>query len=185
MLGKMTPVRWFAAAAAAMTWSACSAPGARPPAAPVAEDVVVIAHAPVPASTQRSSVLPPNDDRAPAPDVRPRSEIPDAEGLVIEDDVVGTGREVVAGDRITVHYLGRLEDGTEFDNSWRRNSPAQFQIGRGMLIKGWDKGLVGMRVGGRRRLVVPPALGYGTSGRPPVIPHSATLLFDIELISIP
>jgi FKBP-type peptidyl-prolyl cis-trans isomerase len=183
MFRAMRSVRFLAAAAGAMALSACSAAGARPPAATPAEDVVVIAHAPLPASAQNSSALPPDNDRA--PHARTPVGVPDVEGLVIEDDVVGTGSEVVVGDRITVQYVGRLEDGTEFDNSWKRNSPAQFQIGRGMLIKGWDKGLIGMRVGGRRRLVVPASLGYGARGRPPVIPQFATLLFDIELVSIP
>jgi FKBP-type peptidyl-prolyl cis-trans isomerase len=129
--------------------------------------------------------LPADEEPQPAPALRPQGETPGMDGLVIEDVLVGTGREVVVGDKITVHYVGRLVDGTEFDNSWKRASPAQFPIGRGMLIQGWDKGLIGMRVGGRRRLTVPPSLGYGAAGRPPVIPQSATLLFDIELISIP
>lgn len=145
----------------------------------------MIAHAPLPALGQPSRAEAPNDTRSPAPEVQPRVEGQAGDGLVIEDDVVGTGREVATGDKITVHYFGRLEDGTEFDSSWKRNTPAQFTIGRGMLIQGWERGMIGMRVGGRRRLVIPPALGYGAAGRPPVIPQSATLVFEIELISIP
>lgn len=105
--------------------------------------------------------------------------------LVTTDRVVGQGTAAKAGDRVTVHYVGTLQNGTEFDSSRRRGTPFEFTLGNGSVIKGWDQGVVGMRVGGRRTLVIPPALAYGQRGAPPKIPPSSTLTFDIELLSIP
>lgn len=89
-----------------------------------------------------------------------------------------------AGDRISVHYTGTLEDGTKFDSSLDRGVPFEFTLGAGQVIKGWDQGLLGMKVGDKKRLVLPPELAYGKAGYPPVIPPDATLIFDVELISI-
>ena len=105
------------------------------------------------------------------------------ERMVIEDVRMGDGDTVKAGDTVAVHYVGTLQDGTEFDNSKKRGTSFEFTVGGGQVIKGWDEGLVGMRVGGQRILVIPPEMGYGEKGIGP-IPGGATLVFSIELISI-
>ena len=105
-------------------------------------------------------------------------------GLKIIDVQIGTGREAVANTNVTVHYDGRLEDGKEFDSSRRRDQPFQFRLGVGQVIKGWDEGLVGMKEGGKRQLVIPPELGYGQQGAGGVIPPNATLVFDVELLRV-
>jgi protein-disulfide isomerase len=107
-----------------------------------------------------------------------------ANGLVLKDVVVGTGREVKSGDRVEVHYVGTFTDGKEFDSSRKRSSPFSFEVGKGTVIKGWEQGLVGMKVGGRRKLTIPPDLAYGDKGVGSTIPPKSTLLFDIELLSI-
>ncbi len=86
--------------------------------------------------------------------------------------------------RISVHYVGTLTDGTRFDSSGDRGKPFDFTFGTGMVIKGWDLGLVGMKVGGRRTLTIPPGLAYGDNGAPPKIPPKATLVFDVELLDV-
>jgi FKBP-type peptidyl-prolyl cis-trans isomerase FkpA len=107
-------------------------------------------------------------------------------GLQYEDTVVGEGDEAAAGDHVTVHYTGWLfesgEAGRKFDSSKDRGDPFAFELGAGMVIRGWDEGVAGMRVGGRRRLVIPPELGYGARGAGGVIPPNATLLFEVELL---
>lgn len=104
-------------------------------------------------------------------------------GLEIEDVECGDGDEVARGDVITVHYTGTLEDGTEFDSS-RGGDPVSFALESGQLIEGWVEGIPGMREGGRRKLTIPPELGYGEAGYPPDIPPDATLVFDVEVVSI-
>jgi peptidylprolyl isomerase len=104
-------------------------------------------------------------------------------GLQYRDEVVGTGERPKTGDCIAVHYTGRLDDGTEFDSS-RGGRPFTFFLGAGNVIAGWDEGLATMQVGGKRVLVIPPDLGYGANGFPPVIPPNATLTFDVELMGI-
>lgn len=106
-------------------------------------------------------------------------------GLVFEDVVVGSGPEAKGpGQFVTVHYTGWLENGTEFDSSRRRDEPFGFPLGVGYVIPGWDQGVVGMRVGGKRKLTVPPELGYGARGAGRVIPPNATLVFEVELLDI-
>lgn len=105
-------------------------------------------------------------------------------GLQIMDERVGTGESPKPGQSVTVHYTGRLEDGTVFDSSVERNQPFTFQIGKGVVIKGWDEGVMSMKVGGKRRLTIPPQLGYGIQGSPPTIPPNATLIFDVELLGV-
>jgi FKBP-type peptidyl-prolyl cis-trans isomerase len=99
------------------------------------------------------------------------------------DEVVGTGAEAVAGKTITVNYTGTLENGTVFDSSYSRNQPFTFQLGAGQVIKGWDEGVVGMKVGGKRKLVIPPSLGYGAQATGSIPPNS-TLIFEIQLVSV-
>lgn len=103
--------------------------------------------------------------------------------LKIEDSKVGQGQEVKKGDTVQVHYLGTLTNNEKFDSSYDRNQPFEFQVGAGQVIEGWDQGLLGMKIGGKRKLTIPPALGYGNQ---PVgsIPANSTLIFEIELIAI-
>jgi len=105
-------------------------------------------------------------------------------GLIIEDVVKGDGAEAVAGKTIVVHYVGTLENGTEFDSSRRRGAPFSFVLGSGRVIAGWEQGFAGMRIGGVRKLTIPPDLAYGPNGVPPGIPPNATLLFEVELLDV-
>ncbi|MCU0655062.1 MAG: FKBP-type peptidyl-prolyl cis-trans isomerase [Polyangiaceae bacterium] len=97
---------------------------------------------------------------------------------------VGTGAEAKEGSAVKVHYTGTLKNGTKFDSSLDRGDPFSFTIGQGQVIKGWDQGVVGMKVGGKRKLTIPHELGYGERGSPPKIPGKATLLFEIELLAV-
>ena len=119
---------------------------------------------------------------------KPEVEVPDGPApkeLVVEDLVEGTGREAKAGDTVTVDYVGVLyDDGEQFDASWDSGQPFTFTLGAGEGIEGWDNGVEGMKVGGRRRLVIPPNLAYGTEGAPPAIPPNATLVFVVDLKEI-
>ncbi len=134
------------------------------------------------------------DDKVPEPTSVERRTLNSATGpakdvtggiteLKIEDEAVGTGAEVKSGDKVRVHYTGTLVDGTQFDSS-REREPFSFAVGARQVIVGWDEGVVGMKVGGKRKLSIPGDKAYGASGRPPTIPGNATLLFDIELIGI-
>jgi FKBP-type peptidyl-prolyl cis-trans isomerase FkpA len=105
-------------------------------------------------------------------------------GMEFIDMQVGTGDEALSGKLVTVHYTGWLTDGKKFDSSRDRRDPFQFALGRGQVIKGWDEGVKGMRVGGQRRLIIPPSLGYGQRGAPGAIPPNATLIFDVELLKV-
>jgi FKBP-type peptidyl-prolyl cis-trans isomerase len=104
--------------------------------------------------------------------------------LKVEDLVQGTGDEAVAGKKVSVHYTGTLTDGSKFDSSLDRGRPFDFPLGGGRVIKGWDQGVAGMKVGGKRRLTIPPDLAYGERGFPPVIPPNSTLVFEIELLGV-
>jgi len=103
--------------------------------------------------------------------------------MVVDDIRIGTGSEVAVGDTVVVHYVGTLQNGQEFDNSRKRGEPFEFTVGAGMVIEGWEKGLVGMQVGGQRVLVIPADMAYGRNGIGP-IPGNATLVFSIELLEI-
>jgi len=104
--------------------------------------------------------------------------------LEITDIEVGDGAEAAAGHQVDVHYTGWLTDGTKFDSSLDRGQPFSFQLGGGQVIRGWDQGVVGMKVGGKRKLVIPPELGYGARGAGGVIPPNATLVFEVQLLAV-
>ena len=105
-------------------------------------------------------------------------------GLIIEDVLLGEGAQIENGQVAVMHYTGTLVDGTKFDSSVDRNDPFQFTLGVGQVIAGWEKGILGMKVGGKRKLTIPPEMGYGASGAGGVIPPNATLIFDVELLEI-
>jgi peptidylprolyl isomerase len=119
---------------------------------------------------------------------KPEIEFPGAEpptDLEITDVTVGDGAEAQAGQRVSVHYVGVAHStGEEFDASYNRGQPLQFQLGVGQVIAGWDNGVQGMKVGGRRQLVIPPHLGYGDRGAPPVIKGGETLIFVVDLLEV-
>lgn len=104
--------------------------------------------------------------------------------LIKEDLKVGDGAEAKAGDSVTVNYVGTLTDGTKFDSSYDRNQPFTFRLGAGEVIQGWDQGVEGMKVGGKRKLTIPSELGYGERGAGADIPPNATLIFEVELLSV-
>jgi FKBP-type peptidyl-prolyl cis-trans isomerase FkpA len=104
--------------------------------------------------------------------------------LQYADLTVGTGKEAKAGDFVIVHYTGRLANGKKFDSSVDRDEPFTFQLGMGKVIKGWDQGVAGMKEGGKRKLIIPPELGYGAKGFPPDIPPNAQLIFEVELLKV-
>ncbi len=111
-------------------------------------------------------------------------EITTASGLIIEDIVTGDGEAAIAGIEVTVHYTGWLTDGNKFDSSKDRNDPFVFALGASHVIRGWDEGVQGMKVGGKRKLTIPPDLGYGARGAGGVIPPNATLVFEVELLAL-
>ena len=131
-----------------------------------------------------------DDDGASTAEAKPKPTVevpsgPPPDELEIEDLEEGDGAEAQSGDQLSVNYVGVLYDGgKEFDSSFESGQPFQFQLGAGGVIPGWDQGLEGMKVGGRRQLVIPPDLAYGAQGSPPAIPPNATLVFVIDLLSV-
>jgi len=120
---------------------------------------------------------------APALDVQLAASTKTATGLYYRDLTVGTGADAAAGQQVSVHYKGALIDGKEFDANGANDKPFQFRLGGGEVIAGWDQGVAGMKVGGKRQLIIPPALGYGESGTGP-IPGNAILVFTVELLEV-
>jgi FKBP-type peptidyl-prolyl cis-trans isomerase FkpA len=112
------------------------------------------------------------------------SSITTSSGLVIDEITLGEGDEAQAGRMVSVHYTGWLTNGSKFDSSVDRNEPFDFPLGRGHVIRGWDEGVAGMKVGGKRKLTIPPELGYGARGAGGVIPPNATLVFEVELLGV-
>ena len=112
------------------------------------------------------------------------AEVTTPSGLKYDDLTVGTGAEAKAGQTVSVHYTGWLTDGKKFDSSVDRKQPFEVPLGMGRVIKGWDEGVQGMKVGGKRKLTIPAALGYGSRGAGGAIPPNATLTFDVELLGI-
>jgi peptidylprolyl isomerase len=116
--------------------------------------------------------------------VPPEQYVKSPSGLAYLDMIPGTGPSPRAGKQVKVHYTGTLENGTKFDSSLDRGQPFSFTIGVGQVIPGWDEGVLSMRVGGKRKLVIPPQLGYGAAGAGGVIPPNATLIFEVELLDV-
>ncbi len=116
--------------------------------------------------------------------MEPSKTITTKEGLQITDSVIGTGNAIKTGDTVLVHYTGTLTNGTKFDSSYDRNQPIQVTVGLGQVIAGWELGLQGMKLGGKRHLVIPSALGYGNQAVGGVIPANSTLVFDMEVVAI-
>lgn len=130
-------------------------------------------------SSRDDLLIPPTATPSPSP---MGTQIKMDNGLQIQDLQIGTGPEVRVGQGLTMHYSGKLEDGTKFDSSYDRGEPFQFILGAGQVIKGWDLGIQGMKVGGKRKLTIPPDLGYGVRGIGP-IPPNATLIFEVEVLA--
>lgn len=139
--------------------------------------------------TDPSYMRPGSGTAAITPPFQPKTdEIPekdfDTTGLQIETISEGTGKTAAIGDYVSVHYTGTLTNGTKFDSSWDRGEPFTFRLGAGNVIKGWEAGVKGMKVGEKRKLIIPPQLGYGAAGSPPKIPSNATLIFEIDLLDV-
>ena len=117
-------------------------------------------------------------------EIEPMPSTTTASGLVYEELTLGSGNSATAGQKVSVHYTGWLTNGTKFDSSKDRGEPFIFPLGKGHVIKGWDEGVAGMKVGGKRKLTIPPQLGYGARGAAGVIPPNATLVFEVELLDV-
>lgn len=199
---KNTPVRWIvpgalaAITAIAFSTSGCNKPEPATENAPVAETSPVADATPAEAASPTEAgdkmsgpPLPPPGPKAPGDfDKKPfkgnGKVVKTASGLQYEDMTIGKGATAEPGKTCSMHYTGTLTDGTQFDSSRDRNEPFPFQLGAGQVIPGWDEGVAGMKVGGRRKLIIPYAQAYGEAGRPPTIPPKATLVFDVELMDV-
>ena len=175
--------------------SASTPAAAPPPAATVTEpDVTVEAPATTTATTTTDTTpaktTPAAGSKSISKDLKTKPAIPKPSGkapkrLVVKDIVKGSGKTAKAGDAVTVQYVGvDFKTGEQFDASWDRGQPFQFQLGAQSVIPGWDQGVAGMKVGGRRELVIPPDLAYGPQGQPPAIAPNATLVFVVDLVSV-
>jgi FKBP-type peptidyl-prolyl cis-trans isomerase len=143
----------------------------------------------IPAGSSPSAPPPPKASSN-LKDTKTKPAVPKQKGappkkLVVKDIVAGKGRAAKKGDRLTMQYVGvTYADGNEFDSSWDRGQPLKFQLGKGSVIKGWDQGLVGIKPGGRRELIIPSKLAYGATGQPPSIPPNAALVFIVDAQSV-
>ena len=146
-----------------------------------ADEALVNASGPT-TSTSTTATTPTSGPLSKEPHITPPSG-PPPKTLVKKDLIVGTGAEAKTGDAVSVNYVGALyKNGKVFDASWKRNEPFPFTLGKGQVIPGWEQGVVGMKVGGRRELIIPPSLGYGAKGSPPSIPPNETLIFVVDLL---
>lgn len=136
----------------------------------------------IPACTQKESKQPAGNAQPVAAQAAATTTTPS--GLAYTDIVPGTGKSPIAGKQVKVHYTGWLENGTKFDSSVDRSEPFIFTIGVGQVVPGWDEGVMSMKVGGKRKLIIPPQLGYGEAGAGGVIPPNATLIFEVELLDV-
>ena len=136
----------------------------------------------IPACAQKEAKQPANEAKVAA--ALPANAVKTSSGLAYVDMVVGSGLAPTAGKPVKVHYTGWLENGTKFDSSLDRGEPFVFTIGAGQVIPGWDEGVMSMKAGGKRKLIVPPQLGYGAAGAGSVIPPNAVLIFEVELLDV-
>lgn len=137
----------------------------------------------LPTSTPITSPAPSGKGATITPSATPKI-VMNKDGFIIEDITDGTGDVAVSGKMITVNYKGTLTNGKQFDSSYDHGTPFSFQLGAGDVIKGWDQGFAGMKVGGKRKLTIPPELGYGVNGAGASIPPNATLIFEVELLKV-
>jgi FKBP-type peptidyl-prolyl cis-trans isomerase len=136
------------------------------------------------ADTHEAGAAPTASAPSQPPPSLPAQPVPPDQQMGMVTLTAGKGDVAKAGDRVSVHYVGTLQDGTKFDSSRDRNQPFQFVLGQGQVIKGWDQGVAGMKVGEKRKLTIPAPMAYGAMGRPPKIPPNSTLIFEVELLAI-
>ncbi len=164
---------------------ACSSLTAPPSPEPIASEAPPSMPAkPAPSASAAANIPTAHASAAPVPSAAPLPPLDPNAKLEMKDLTVGKGAAAKTGDKVTVHYVGTLQDGKKFDASKDHGKPFDFTLGEGQVIKGWDQGVVGMKVGGKRKLTIPSQLAYGDQGRPPVIPQRATLVFEVELLAI-
>jgi peptidylprolyl isomerase len=145
--------------------------------------LLLIAAVSIPACSQKEATTAPAEKAAES-QAGPQGAVKTASGLSYTDLVKGNGAAPTSGKGVTVHYTGWLVNGTKFDSSVDRGQPFSFGLGAGQVIRGWDEGVAGMKIGGKRTLIIPPDLGYGARGAPGAIPPNATLMFDVELLGV-
>jgi hypothetical protein len=173
-----------AASALVLATTACSSLTAPPSPEPISSEAPPAAKPAPSASVAVNPLGQPRPSAAPVPSAAPLPPLDPNAKLEMKDLTVGKGAAAKTGDKVTVHYVGTLLDGKKFDASKDHGKPFDFTLGEGQVIKGWDQGVVGMKVGGKRKLTIPSPLAYGDQGRPPVIPQRATLVFEVELLAI-
>jgi hypothetical protein len=183
VLAPLTTAALTLATLAVASLPACSSFTAPPSPEPIASEAPPAAK-PAPSASFAANPAQARPSAGPVPSAPPLPPLDPNAKLDMKDLTVGKGTAAKTGDTVTVHYVGTLLDGKKFDASRDHGKPFDFTLGQGMVIKGWDDGVVGMKVGGKRKLTIPSQLAYGDQGRPPVIPQRATLVFEIELLAI-